>query len=76
MTSIGEMSAASTIMPVGRSEDFEGAPEGDFRRALTTSLTPRFNVRCAAAVCKVSISTRKRNPKGAGVFARHGTYPS
>lgn len=40
MTSMGEMSAARTTMPVGVEEDVE---RGDLRSALTTSLTPRLS---------------------------------
>ena len=50
MTSMGEMSAAIITMADGSvmSED-EGADEGDLRRALTTSLTPRRSVFVLAA---------------------------
>lgn len=51
MTSIGEISAARTTIPLGSEEVvFAGRFVGDLRRAFTTSLTPRFRVRCAAAV--------------------------
>ena len=53
MTSMGEMSAARITTPVGDVEDEEDAVvadvAADLRSALTTSFTPRFNVRCAAA---------------------------
>lgn len=48
MTSMGEMSAASTTMPAGREEESVEAG-GDFRSALTTSFTPRFRDLVAAA---------------------------
>ena len=52
MTSMGEMSAARMTMPCGREEDLEEAEVtgADFRRDLTTSLTPRLRVLCFAAV--------------------------
>ena len=51
---MGEMSAASTTMPIGKDEesadiDEGGADVGDFRRAFTTSLTPRLSVLWPAA---------------------------
>lgn len=46
MTSIGEISAAKTTIPGGGEEDVVG----DFRSALTTSLTPRLRDLDAAAV--------------------------
>lgn len=50
MTSIGLISAARMMMPMGKESEseereFEGRSVGDFRRALTTSLTPRLSVR-------------------------------
>ena len=49
MTSMGEMSAARMTTPMG--DDDEGVEEDvDLRSALTTSFTPRFRVRWAAAV--------------------------
>jgi hypothetical protein len=61
MTSMGEMSAASTTMPKGNGgeeEDDEeeeeawavAVAEGDLRSALTTSLTPRLSDFVPAAV--------------------------
>lgn len=60
MTSMGDMSAASTTMPWGRGgsapplpTDVAVAPVGDLRRALTTSLTPRLRDLFLAAVREV-----------------------
>jgi hypothetical protein len=52
-------------MPIG-SEDvvFEGSEFGDFRKDLTTSLTPRLSVRCAAAVGYVSRLVRTEHETG------------
>jgi len=47
MTSMGEISAARITTPGKVVLD---APCGDFRRALTTSLTPRFSVLFFAAI--------------------------
>lgn len=50
MTSIGEISAARITTP---GEVLLPAPWGDFRRAFTTSLTPRFKVLFFAAVAEL-----------------------
>lgn len=49
MTSMGEMSAARMTMPVGEEMASLAEGIGDFRTALTTSLTPRLSVLFAAA---------------------------
>ena len=54
MTSMGEMSAARITTPMGDVEDV--VEVADFRSALTTSFTPRFSVRCAAAVVGKDVS--------------------
>lgn len=46
MTSIGEISAARITTPVAAAL---ATPCGDFRKALTTSLTPRLSVLFFAA---------------------------
>ncbi len=46
MTSMGEISAARMTIPGA----VVGAPAGDLRRALTTSLTPRLRVLFFAAI--------------------------
>jgi hypothetical protein len=51
MTSIGLMSAAKTTIPCGTvaPERVDGVAVGDFRIALTVSLTPRVRCLCLAA---------------------------
>lgn len=51
MTSMGEMSPARTTIPL-EDEATLAAGMGDFRTALTTSLTPRFNDLLTAAAKK------------------------
>lgn len=60
MTSMGEMSAARMTTPIGVVwAEVEGV---DLRSALTTSFTPRFRVRCAAAVDSVDVSPHDVSP--------------
>ena len=54
MTSTGEISAASTTTPLGDVTATFAEGRGDFRRALTTSFTPRFKALLTAAVGAVS----------------------
>ena len=52
MTSMGEMSAARTTIPIGDVDDGDEEEDDcgwDLRSDLTTSLTPRLRVRCPAA---------------------------
>ena len=51
MTSMGDMSAAMIMTALG-SLDAEVLAGGDFRRAFTTSLTPRLSVLFLAAGSK------------------------
>lgn len=51
MTSMGEISAARMTIPGGGEEGVVG----DFRRALTTSLTPRLRDLDAAATERLSV---------------------
>ncbi len=50
MTSMGEISAASTTIAGGSAFPALAAAVLDFRRDLTTSLTPRFRVLFLVAV--------------------------
>lgn len=52
---MGEMSAARTTIAGGR-EEGEDTEMGDFRRALTTSLTPRLRVLCFAAIAHQTLA--------------------
>lgn len=54
MTSMGEMSAARMTMPVGEVVAALAEGVGDFRRALTTSFTPRLSDLFTAAIKNVS----------------------
>ena len=78
MTSMGEMSAASTTMPGGGADDarLPGVAAGDLRIALTHSLTPRFSVLCLAATRGNLLAMKTRWGHLGGKPGKKDSYPS